>query len=253
MRTLIASLLTLAMLTACGVRDGTAPAQLTPTVANYLPVVVVPLPTLTPTTAPTITPSPTQAPVGVFVLDNHSTYVDSINYLHIVGEVVNNTNTTTRFVRISVDIYTTAGQLVATDSTYTEIDNLAAHDRGCFDVSLQQPAGWASYRFEPVTYSVSSALLPSLTQIGVSGSYDVSDRSYRVLGEVHNDGATRVTFVEPIGTLYDGAGMVVGCDFTFVNSTDLDPGQQSAFEIRFSGRDEGDVVLYRIQVDGNVQ
>jgi hypothetical protein len=46
---------------------------------------------------------------------------------------------------------------------------------------------------------------------------------------------------------------VVGCDFTFVNSTDLNPGQSSAFDMQFVGRNYNDVASHRIQIDGNVQ
>jgi len=70
---------------------------------------------------------------------------------------------------------------------------------------------------------------------------------------VRNDHGTRVDFVSPVGTVYNAAGKVVGCDFTYVNSTDLDPGQSSSFEMTFLGRDYSDVTSYQLQVDGNPQ
>lgn len=49
-------------LVGCGTPGGTAPAQVTPTTANYLPVVQRPENTPTPTSTPTIAPSPTATP-----------------------------------------------------------------------------------------------------------------------------------------------------------------------------------------------
>jgi hypothetical protein len=68
---LIAGLLALAMLAGCGVRDGAAPAQVTPTVANYLPVVIKAAPsTPTPTlvASPTATVEPTIGPTSTPIL-----------------------------------------------------------------------------------------------------------------------------------------------------------------------------------------
>jgi hypothetical protein len=224
----------------------------------YLAVVQKPLPSPTPTDTPipTVTPITTATvqppPPGVSVLPNHSIYVDSIDYLHVVGEIFNNTSKTITFAKVSVDFYNVNNQLVGTDYTYTWLDKLRAGDKTCFKTGVKQPAGWASYRFEVVTYSNTTAALPNLTLTSDSGSIDQFDY-YHIIGEVRNDSATKVTFVEPVGTLYNAAGAVVGCDFTFVNSTDLNPGQSSAFDMQFVGRNYNDVASHRIQIDGNVQ
>jgi hypothetical protein len=151
-----------------------------------------------------------------------------------------------------VDFYNSNNQLVGTDYSYTWLDKLGAGDRTCFRTSVKQPAGWASYRFEAVTYSTTTATIPSLTLTSDSGSLD-SFNDYHILGEVRNDQGATVKYVEPVGTLYNAAGAVVGCDFTFVNSTDLSLGQSSAFDMAFYGRDYHDVVSHRVQIDGNVQ
>jgi hypothetical protein len=64
----------------------------------------------------------------------------------------------------------------------------------------------------------------------------------------------RVEYVRPVGTLYDIAGDVVGCDSTYVNSMHLEAGQVSAFDITFSGRDYLylNVESYRLQAQGRI-
>lgn len=227
----------------------------------YLPIIehnVVPTNTATATIEPTATTeaptiTPTTAPSGVFVLGNHSTYVDSIDYLHIVGEVENNTGQTRQFVKITANFFDANQQLIDTDFTYTSLDELRPGERTCFHLLLEQPPGWASYQFEGVTSSVYTGAFPVLTVLGDSGSLGQFN-TYRIIGQVRNDGTTQVKFVQPVATLYNAGGAVIGCDFTFVSSTDLDPGQSSAFDMQVSGRQTyTDVAGYRLQVDGNVQ
>jgi hypothetical protein len=221
-----------------------ANGPLTPAVQIYLPYISKQVPsTPTPTT-----PSP--MPTGVYVLPNHSSYVSN-NYLHIVGEVQNNTSSHLDFVKISAIIFDDSGRLIDTDSTYTYLDNLPAGDKTCFHILLEKPASWAYYQFEVPSYRTEGKPLPNLAVVNDSGSYDPTFGWYKIIGQVRNDHHTRIEYVQPVGTLYKASGVVIGCDFTFVNSTHLDPDQISAFKITFYGRDYADVASYRLQVDGN--
>lgn len=185
------------------------------------------------------------------MLPNHSSYVDSIDYLHIVGEVHNNTASHLRFVKISTNVFNSTGQLLATDFTYTYLDNLPAGDKTCFHILVEAPAGWSHYEFEAPSYWTDGEPLPNLTIFNDSGSYDSTFGWYEIIGQVRNDLGSRVEYVSPVGTIYNSSGTVVGCDFTYVNSTHLDAGQTSSFEMTFIGRDYADVASYRLQVDGD--
>jgi hypothetical protein len=207
--------------------------------------------TQTPTRTPTVTPTPT--PSEVYILPNHSHYVDSYNWLHVVGEVSNETTANLRFVSITANFFNNNGQLVDIEYTYTYLDNVPAGAKTCFHILVTQPADWAYYEFEPPSYWTDGQPLPNLTVLNDSGSYVPAYGWYRILGQVRNDHGTRVEYVSPVGTVYNASGTVLGCDFTFVSSTNLDPGQKSSFEITFSGRDYADVTSYRLQVDGNPQ
>ena len=194
-----------------------------------------------------------QPPPGVRILENHTAYVDSSGYLHLVGEVQNTTVEHLRFVQIHANIFDRSGQLLDTEFTYTHLDTVPAGEKTCFEVWLEAPVGWASYEFEAPTYWTDGDPLPNLTFFNDSGSYDPTFGWYEIIGQVRNDHGARVAYVSPVGTVYDTSGQVIGCEFTFVNSTHLDPGQTSAFEMTFTGRDYEDVASYRVQVDGDVQ
>jgi hypothetical protein len=211
-------------------------------------------PTPTPTPTNTATPTQTPLPSGVYVLPNHSFYLTSWGSLHIVGEVMNNSGNHLTYVKISANLFSSGGQLLATDYTYAYLDNLPAGHRTCFDVLLlDAPSGWSYYEFESPTYWTDGSPLPNLTVLNDSGSYDPSAGDYGIIGQVRNDHGTRVEYVSPVGTLYNSLGTAVGCDYTYVNSTHLDPGQVSAFALDYYGGSYSDAVSYRLQVDGNPQ
>lgn len=207
----------------------------------------------TPSPTPTVTATPTSTSVPVEVLPNHSSYVDSIDNLWIVGEVQNNTDDYLRFVRITTNLFDTAGQLLDISSSYIDLDSLSPDEKTCFSVLFsEEPAGWAYYEFE-ARYRTGGEPLPNLVIFNDSGSYDPTFGWYEIIGQVRNDHGSRVEFVKPVGTLYDGAGTVVGCDFAYVNARDLEPGQTGSFEMLFTGRDYSDVDAYRLQVDGRLE
>lgn len=208
--------------------------------------------TATPTRTRTPTHTPTPTPVPVQVLPNYSHHVNEWGELLIFGEVQNNTPYHLELVEVTANVFDAAGRLIDLKRGYTALDNLPSGDKGCFSVVFsREPPGWAYYQFE-VSYWTGGHPLPNLTVFNTSGSVDPTFGWYRIIGLVRNDHGSRVEDVQPVGTLYDGDGRVVGCDFTYTSVADLNPGQTSSFELIFSDRDDySDVRAYRIQVDGN--
>jgi hypothetical protein len=244
------------------IEEAVAETSLSGIARIYLPYIIKqaqPVPTATPTitVAPTNTPTPTPTPdipsAEVRILPNHSHYVDSIDYLHIVGEVQNDTADHLRFVRITANVFNDSHQLIDTKSGYTLLDNLAPGDKTCFHILMQEPSGWSYYEFEAVTYWTDGKPLPNLSIFNHSGSHDPTFGWYEVIGQVRNDHGALIEYVKPIGTLYDNAGTAIGCRHSYVNSTHLDPNQTSSFKILFSGRNYADVASYRLQTDGMIE
>lgn len=226
------------------------------TVPTYTPsptptLTAIPWSTATPTaTSPPPTSTPT--PSGVYVLPNHSYYTKH-DHLRIIGEVQNGTSYHLRFVSVAVSIFNSAGQLLDTDYTYTYLDNLAPGEKTCFKIWLDEPSNWSYYRFESPDYWTDGDPRPHLTLFNVTGSYDPTYDDYKILGQVRNDYGSEVRFVSPVGTLYNTAGTVIDCDYTYPNTYHLGPGQTSSFKMWFSSRGYADVTSYRLQVDGDPQ
>jgi hypothetical protein len=190
---------------------------------------------------------------GVITLaPNATVFVDSANYLHIVGEVTNTTFDTHILVQLNARFYDKAGGLVATDFAYTYLDDLPLGETTCFEMILEQPASWRQIAFEPVRSVVSSDRVPLLTLFSISGSYDTALQQYTLRGEARNDEVVPVQFVQVVGTLYDGADRPIGCGFTYVNSRDLNPGQSSAFTVNEFGVHSSATVRYKVHATGDL-
>lgn len=158
-------------------------------------------------------------------------------------------------MKIAAGIFNSEGQFLDTDYTYIHLDNLPPGEKTCFYLWFfdDVPVDWAYYIFEEPDYWTDGDPLPNLTTYNISGIYDPMYGDYEILGQVRNDHGTEVRYVSSVGTLYDAVGTVVNCDYAYVNSTHLNPGQTSSFKIWYYGRDHVDVTSYRIQVDGDPQ
>jgi hypothetical protein len=188
----------------------------------------------------------------VKILDNLSVYVDYYNYLHVVGEAQNTSSVNLQFIEIHIYFYGSAGNFLAHDYTYTYLNNLPAYQKTCFEIMLPVPSGWSYYRFSPVLYMTDGLPLPPLTQNNISGSYISSSGSYFITGSIKNPTSATYDWVMPVGTLYNSAGTVVGCDYTYTDPSTLSPNQSGTFEMIFSGRNYADVISPpRIQVDAD--
>ena len=91
--------------------------------------------------------------------------------------------------------------------------------------------------------------LPNLTLVSHTSSYNPTCDWYEIVGEVRNDHGSRVEYVSPVATLYGPSGAVMGCDFTYISSTHLDPGGSSSFK-NLIGENAQLIQAYRIQIDG---
>lgn len=200
---------------------------------------------------PTPTPTPTSRPERVYILPNHSYYVDSLDTFWIVGEVFNDSSNYLRSVWVTVNVFDSDGRLLDVDSSYTYLNNLPPDQRTCFRMMIDyEPAGWAYYEFEAPVYKTDGRPLPDITFLNDSGTYNPINGQYKIVGQARNDHNSTINSVEVVGTVYNTAGIVTGCNYGIVSSVNLVPGQISSFEMIYPGRDYGDTVAYRLQADG---
>lgn len=71
-----------------------------------------------------------------FKILSSNDFIDSIGYLHVVGEVQNNTPTNAQFVKVTGTFYDTNNQVVATDFTYTNPSDIGSGQKAPFELTL---------------------------------------------------------------------------------------------------------------------
>ncbi len=167
----------------------------------------------------------------------------------MIGQIYNNTSNYLKYVNVRVNFFDGA-QLVETDYSFTPLYNVHPHEKVCFTIILSNPSSWTSYSFEPVDYSTTGTARPNLVITSQSGA-PYSSSYYRVIGQIRNDESQLIRYVSAVATMFDANGKVVECDYSFVGSTDLTPGQVSSFDIYGMPAVPGDVASYVLQTDGS--
>lgn len=195
---------------------------------------------------------PTQEQSEVFVLPNHSWFLDSTTqYLHFVGEVQNNTNYTLRFVNPKLNLFDSYGNKIDTvwgSLWHTYLSNLPSGDKTCFDIMIldNEFVGWSYHKFESVDYSTDGLLTSGLSVVVDRTYIDPQWGDYIIEGNVQSN-TTGTIFKEGeiIATLYDSSGVVVDCHF---NDLPIIYDGQS-FRFKFMSRDDYSIVDdYRLQI-----
>jgi hypothetical protein len=188
---------------------------------------------------------------GVRLLPNTYSY-QSHNNQFIIGEISNNTNSTLTWVDIVVDFFNASSVKIGSSHSYLWPLDLPAWERGCFKIS-SDITDWSYYVLHLPTYSTVSTS-PGLGILNVSGTYDPIYGDYEITGQVNNNGTQLSMNVGVSGTVYNLAGVPIGCDYNYVSGKDLNPGQTSPFTINFLGyfRDYFDVSSYKLRVSGEL-
>jgi uncharacterized repeat protein (TIGR01451 family) len=188
---------------------------------------------------------------GVHVLPNTYAYA-SRNTQFIIGEISNNTNSTLTLVDMVVNFFNASDVKIGSSHSYLWPLNLPAWERGCFKIS-SDITSWSYYVINVPTYST-VATSPGLTMLNASGTYDPIYGDYAITGQVRNNGTQLSQNVGVSGTLYNLAGMPVGCEYNYVSGKDLNPAQTSSFTINFLGyfRNYFDVTSYKLRVSGEL-
>jgi hypothetical protein len=157
-------------------------------------------------------------------------YTDSIGYLHIVGEVLNNTTTRRIYVEISATFYNSSNQVIGTDFTFADVSSLASRTRSPFHLVAQKPASFHHYSYLVSSSTTTTAPVGNLIlTAGIPYTDGVGYRHYP--GQVKNANTYGVRYVEILLTLYTNRGLVMNTDFTFTNPSSISAGGTAPFEV----------------------
>jgi hypothetical protein len=226
---------------------GSGPAATPPAGEAQPGETVIPTDTLFPTETPA--PEPTEVPPevpGGVEFQGVTDYLSSTGSHYLVGEVLNQTSDTLRFVEVLATFYDGNGQEVGTGSTFTELGIIEAGSTAPFKMTIPDPSAMARYDLR-VDSSTTTQPPIRLEVVGHSGS--ASDTGwYHVTGEVRNPHGFAIKFPEIVATYYNAAHKVVRVEVDFAQVDPLEPGQSSAFEVVLTDP-PADLMHYTLQTE----
>ncbi|MES1239276.1 MAG: aldehyde dehydrogenase family protein, partial [Chloroflexota bacterium] len=140
-----------------------------------------------------------------YIENGTSTWVDTIDYRHIVGRVINDGPTRVEFVEVDVTAYNAANQVIGTDLAFTRLDSIAPGGASSFELVFAEPPGFDHYALAGSFLDAADPGVGGLTvKPGVPYTDGLGFRHF--VGEVKNASSWDIEFVEVVVTLLDGGG-----------------------------------------------
>lgn len=178
-----------------------------------------------------------------------NSFVDSVGYLHVVGEVQNNGKNNLAFVEVTATFYDENDKVVGTSFSYTSREILPPSEKSPFEIiQLSNVDKIKKYKVQVSSYYPTTETPFQGLEILSHSSYVDSVGYLHVVGEVKNKASTTAHFVEVIATFYDTKGEVVATSFAYTNPENINPGSTAPFEIILLDN-VGKVDKYKLDVE----
>jgi hypothetical protein len=164
---------------------------------------------------------------------SEASYTDEFNTLNVVGEVRNDSNLDVSQVSVIVSFYDGTGAFLGEVRGSTLLESLTPGQRAPFHLSLDRPAGMSNYSVKVVGRPTNLLLGPELT-VRDTRAYEDDVGFYHVRGVVQNNGSVSSPNTKVVVTLYGRGGGVINTGFAYLEPSQLAPGEEAAFDIRFT-------------------
>jgi len=150
----------------------------------------------------------------------------------IVGEVQNNFTYPIESVRLTASVYDKNGVIAATADSYTSDYEIKPGSRSGFDIYLDEQLPSNSKYTLTTSLKKSENDKSEALQLSI-GKNSKDSNSFKVLGEVINQGLDNANSVKVSGIFYDRNHKVVDADYTYTNPDIIGPNKKAPFELSF--------------------
>lgn len=150
----------------------------------------------------------------------------------IVGEVRNNFSYPIESVLITASVYDKNGVIAGTGDTYTSDYQIKPGMKSGFDINLEKQLPSNSKYTLTTRFEKSKVDKSEVLQLSV-GKNSKDSKSFRVIGEVLNQGQDTANSVRVSGIFYDKDHKVLDVDYTYTNPDVISPNKKAPFELSF--------------------
>ncbi len=186
---------------------------------------------------------------------------DTQNRLHFWGEVLNLGDKTRRWVRVTIRLLDSEGDLLADESDILGLEWTPPHAKNPFHIRFQRPPeGWSTYdiHLEGHIHDFDDPKDPQ-PYYGLTvdklhfRDIERADLHCAIVGLLSNKGILPSSHVKVAGTLYDATGKVVGVLSPYLVARGIfSPGETLSFELKYYALG-GTVADFNVQVQGRQQ
>jgi len=174
----------------------------------------------------------------------------ALNKDTIVGEVLNNFSYPIELVRITATVYDKNGIIIATGDKYVNDYLIKPGNRSGFDIFLDETLPSKSKYTLTTSFEKSEDDKPEALQLSV-GKNSKSSNTFRVLGEVMNQGKNDANAVKVSAIFYDEKHKVTDTDYVFTNPDIISPNKKAPFEFSFYVNDPEEIKSMAFNVQSN--
>jgi hypothetical protein len=150
----------------------------------------------------------------------------------IVGEVKNNLSYPIEQVRVTATVYDKNGVIVATGDKYVNDYLIQPGSRSGFDIFLDETLPSESKYILITSFEKSEDVNPEALQLSV-GKNSKTSNSFKVLGEVMNQGKSDANAVKVSAIFYDEGHKVIDTNYVYTNPDIIGPNKKAPFEFSF--------------------
>lgn len=150
----------------------------------------------------------------------------------IVGEVLNNFSYPIELVRITATVYDKNDVIIGTGDKYVNDYLIKPGNRSGFDIFLDKTIPSNSKYTLTTSFEKSDDDRPEALLLSVGKNYKFSN-SFRVFGEVLNQGQNTANAVKVTAIFYDQKHDVIDTGYVFTNPDIISPNTKAPFEFSF--------------------
>jgi peptidoglycan/xylan/chitin deacetylase (PgdA/CDA1 family) len=171
---------------------------------------------------------------SVQVLSLRAPWTDSAGYLHLQGEVLNNTAYRRRWIQLNATIFNSSNGAVGSGVGYTDVALMLPRTRSPFEIVVRKPA---TYHHASVLVARSTPTTTSpVANLALSGGgLSLVGGLPHFRGEVTNRNSGGVRLTQVLTTMYDTYGNVAGLGWAYASPASIGAGASAAFDVAGSG------------------